>query len=133
MKCVEEPKVSQPFTGLETTYGTYSLTCGIVPATVVALCCSCAGAGSGHGWAFGGRHRGGGLLRSPPIVGIADTSSPLYGQLDIVGRAEPASVLYLVAAGAIVGLVSSAAGVAATPYRGAVEEEPPKACRQSVD
>ena len=47
---------------------------------------------------------------------IADTTSPLYEELDIIGRAQPAIGITLVAAGAIIGLVSSVAGVTATPY-----------------
>lgn len=122
---VEEPQVSQPFTGLETTYGTYSLAGGIMLASA-ALLLFMRRRGKWAWLGFAAAIVAGGLAIAA-YRGIADTASPLYEQLDIVGRAEPALGLTLVAAGAIVGLVSSAAGVAATPYRGAVEEAPKSA------
>lgn len=118
---VEEPKVSEPFTGLETTYGTFSLASGIVLATAALMLFVRRRAG----WAwlgFAAAMVSGGLAIAA-YRGIADTASPLYKSLDIVGRAEPSLGLTLVAAGAISGLVSSAAGVAATPHR-EPEEEP---------
>ena len=53
---------------------------------------------------------------------IADESSSLYRELDLVGRASPGLGLTLVAAGAIAGLVASAGGVIATPHREPEEE-----------
>lgn len=121
---VEEPEVSQPFTGLETTYGTYSLASGIA-LVLAALMLFLRRRGKWAWLGFAASMVSGGLAIAA-YRGIADTASPLYEQLDIVGRAEPALGLTLVAAGAIVGLVSSAAGVAATPNRAGEAEESPR-------
>ena len=113
---VEAPEVSQPFTGVETTYGAYSLASGILLA-LAALLLLVRRRGKWAWLGFAAAIVSGGLAISA-YRGIADTASPLHEQMDIVGRAEPAPGLTLVAAGAIVGLVASAAGVAATPRRG---------------
>jgi len=114
---VEAPEVSQPFTGVETTYGAYSLASGIVLA-LAALMLLVRRRGKWAWLGFAAAIVSGGLAISA-YRGIADTASPLHEQMDIVGKAEPALGLTLVATGAIVGLVASAAGVAATPRRGA--------------
>jgi cobalamin biosynthesis protein CobD/CbiB len=118
---LESDQVSRPFTGLEARYGVYSLVAGVVLIGAAIML-----------WL---RRRGKwawlGFLASVVIGGlaitsyraIADTTSPLYEELDIIGRAQPAIGITLVAAGAIIGLVSSVAGVTATPY--AEPEEKP--------
>ncbi|MDQ3878064.1 MAG: hypothetical protein M3290_06910 [Actinomycetota bacterium] len=49
--------------------------------------------------------------------GLGDVSSVLSRKLDVVGEAHAAAGLILVALSALLGLFSSVAGVAATPYR----------------
>jgi hypothetical protein len=46
---------------------------------------------------------------------IGDLSSGLSRQMDIVGLAKPSLGITLVAASAVVGIVASGAGIAATP------------------
>jgi LPXTG-motif cell wall-anchored protein len=112
---LEEPEVTEPFTGLEAEYGYYSLAGGIVVLAGALLLL----------WRKRGKYAwlafiasiGIGAIAISAYRGIADSSSALYQTMDIIGRAEPALGVTLVTAGAIVGLLASVVGVAATPYR----------------
>jgi hypothetical protein len=57
---------------------------------------------------------------------IADESSSLHLELDLIGRARPGFGLTLVAAGAIAGLLASVGGVIATPHTEPDEELSPE-------
>jgi hypothetical protein len=112
-EALEEPEVTEPFTGLEARDGWWTLLGGAL--LVVA------GAGiivrkrSGWGWL--------GMLAAILVgaVGIADyrgmgdLASSISQRMDIVGGAEPGFGLLLVVAGALAGLIGSVAGIAASP------------------
>jgi hypothetical protein len=110
-----EEQRSEPVSGTETSYGLNALIAGLVLL--------------GSAPVLLGRRRGKwawlGFLASVVAGGlaiaayraIADESSSLYRELDLVGRARPGLGLTLVAAGAIAGLLASVGGVIATPYR----------------
>jgi LPXTG-motif cell wall-anchored protein len=105
--------VSRPFTGLEAGDGWWSVGGGAILVLAAALLYVRRRAV--WGWA--------GLLGSILIgsVGIADyrgigdLSSSISHRMDIVGQAAPALGLTLVVAAAIVGVVASVAGIAASP------------------
>jgi LPXTG-motif cell wall-anchored protein len=109
----EAPEVSRPFTGLEAGDGWWSVGGGAILVLAAALLYVRRRAI--WGWA--------GLLGSILIgsVGIADyrgigdLSSSISHRMDIVGQAAPALGLMLVVAAAIVGVVASVAGIAASP------------------
>ena len=113
-KVVEE--ASEPFTGLEAAYGYYSLAGGIIVTLGAVLLL--------------GRARGKyavvsfvasmfvGALALVAYRQISDRTSALYLKMDIEGVARPALGLTLVTVGAIVGLLASVAGVAASPRSG---------------
>lgn len=111
----DEEQRTEPVAGTATPYGVNSIIAGVVlMASALVLLVRRRGK-----WAWFG-------FLSAVVVGgfaiasyraIADTASPLYQELDLVGRASPGFGLTLVAAGAITGLVASVAGVIATPYR----------------
>lgn len=117
---VEEPRVTEPFTGLEAGYGYYSLIGGMVVAGAALLLL----------WRKRGMYAWLAFVASIVVGaiaiaayrGISDTSSALYHRMDVFGKAEPALGVTLVSAGAIIGLLASAVGVAATPYRAPGEE-----------
>lgn len=112
---VEEPEPSEPFDGLEATYGYYSLAGGAVILAAAALLA----------WRAQGRYAWLAFIASIVVGaiaiaayrGIADPASPLSHKMDVIGKAEPALGLTLVTAGAIVGLLAAATGIAATPRR----------------
>jgi hypothetical protein len=113
---VESPEVTEPFTGLEASYGTFSLAGGI--ALVIGGVLLTLRRRGKYAWlGFLGAVVAGGIAIAA-YRGIADDTSALYRSMDIIGRAEPAVGLTLVAAGAIVGLIASVVGIASTPYRG---------------
>lgn len=108
-------QASEPFTGVEASYGYYSLAGGIILVLGAVL--------------LQARRRGKyafvSFVSSMLIGGIAlvayrqiaDRTSVLYLKMDIEGIARPALGLTLVTIGAITGLLASVAGYAATPYR----------------
>ena len=110
---LDEPRVSEPFTGLEAGDGWWSLSGGIVLVLAAALLWL--RRRSVWGWL--------GLLGSVVIGaiavadyrGIGDLSSSLSHRLNIVGEAEPAIGITLVVAAALAGLLGSATGIAASP------------------
>jgi hypothetical protein len=117
----DEEQTTEPVAGTETTYGTYALITGLVLGVAgVLLLVRRRGLWAWLGF-FAAIVAGGLALTS--FRGIADRSSPLYQELDLVGRARPGFGLTLVAAGAIIGLVASIGGHIATP-REVSETEP---------
>ena len=112
---IEKPTVSRPFSGVEATYGLYSLAGGVAIALGGALL-AVQRRGRYALVGFAGAVVAGAIAIAA-YRGIADQSSALYQHMDIVGRAEPALGLTLVAGGAIVGLIASVLGLAATPYQ----------------
>lgn len=117
---VEEPEVTRPFTGLEAEYGYYSLIGGVlVAAGAILLLWRKRGK---YAWLCFVASVTVGAIAIAAYRGISDSSSSLYLRMDIIGRAEPALGVTLVTAGAIVGLLASVAGVAATPYRAPGQE-----------
>ena len=109
-----EKQRSEPVSGTETRYGVTSMIAGVVLVFAAFML-----------WT---RRRGKwawlGFLASIVVGGlvisayraIADESSSLHRELDLVGRARPGFGLTLVAAGAIAGLLGSVGGVIATPH-----------------
>jgi hypothetical protein len=109
----DEEQTTEPVAGTETTYGTYALVAGLVLG--VAGLMLLVRRRSLWAWlGFLAAIVAGGLALTS-FRGIADRSSPLYQELDLVGRARPGFGLTLVAAGAIIGLMASIAGHIATP------------------
>ena len=112
---VEEPRVTEPFTGLEANDGWWSLAGGVV--LLVSAILLLARRTSLWGWI--------GLLGAVVVGaiaiadyrGIGDLSSSISHRLDIVGGAEPGVGITLVVAAALAGLVGSVAGIAASPSR----------------
>lgn len=110
---VPEPAVTAPFTGIEAGDGWWVVGGGV--AMLAAAVLLVVRKRSAYGWL--------GLLASVVIGsiafadfrGIGDLSSSLSQRMDIVGAARPAVGIMLVAASALVGLVASAAGIAASP------------------
>jgi len=113
---VEAPVVTLPFSGLEAGDGRWVIGAGVV--LLVAAILLVLRRRSFYAWI--------GLLASVVIGSIAfadfraigDSTSSLSRRMDIVGDARPAAGIVLVAIGALVGLVASAAGVAASPRDG---------------
>ncbi len=118
---VEEPEVTEPFSGVDATYGIYSLAGGVI-LIVAGLLLLRIQRGRFAWLGFAAAISIGGIAVAA-FRGIADTSSDLYQEMDIVGRAEPALGLIMVGTAGVVGLIASGVGVAATPYR-RPEEEP---------
>jgi len=116
----DEEQRSEPVSGTETPYGLNALIAG-----VVLLCAAPLLLARRRGvWAWIGFLASivAGGLAIAAYRAIADESSSLYRELDLVGRARPGFGLTLVAAGAIAGLVGSVGGVVATPHREPEEE-----------
>lgn len=112
-KVVEE--ASEPFTGTDAAYGYYSLAGGVI-VVLGALLLQARRRGKYAVVSFVASI----LIGAIALVAyrqISDRTSALYLRMDIEGVARPALGLTLVAAAAIIGLLASVAGVAATPYR----------------
>jgi hypothetical protein len=116
----DEPQRTEPVSGTETPYGINALAAGAV-LIAAALLLATRRRGKWAWLGFLAAVIAGGLAITA-YRAIADTSSPLNQELDLVGRARPSFGLTLVAAGAIAGLVASVMGVIATPYREPEEE-----------
>jgi LPXTG-motif cell wall-anchored protein len=114
-EALEEPEVSEPYTGLEARDGWWSLAGGVV--LVIAGIALSVRRRAAWGWL--------GLLGAVTIGavaiadyrGIGDLSSSISHRLDVVGGAEPGVGLTLVVAAGIAGLIGSVAGIAASPHR----------------
>jgi hypothetical protein len=112
---VQDPEVTEPFNGVEATYGIYSLAGGAV--MILGAVLLLARRRGKYAWicflaaiAIGG-------IALAAYRGISDPASPLYQRMDIVGGVDPAFGLTLVAAAAIGGLLGSIVGVVATPHQ----------------
>ena len=110
---LEGTEASEPFTGIEAGDGRWSLAAGVVMILAGALLLIRRRAV--YGWI---------ALLATVVIGsiafadyraIGDLSSALSRRMDVVGEARPAVGITLVAAAAIIGLIGSAAGIAATP------------------
>ncbi len=110
----EEPRVSRPFTGLEARDGWWSLAGGVVLVISAGLLVLRRRAG----WAWLGLLGAVivGAIALADYRGIGDLSSSLSHRMNIVGKAEPAVGITLVAAGALLGLLGAVGGIAATPH-----------------
>ncbi len=110
---IEAQRATEPFTGTEARDGWWTLGAGLVLVVAAGLLLL-RGRGA-YGWL--------GLLASIVIGAVAvadyraigDLSSGLSRRMDVVGDADPALGITLVAAAALVGLVASGAGIAASP------------------
>jgi hypothetical protein len=112
---IERVRVTEPFTGVEAGDGRWVVAAGGIMVVAAILLV----------WRRRGLYAWISLLASVFIGaiafadyrGIGDLSSALSRRMDIVGQARPAIGITLVATAAVVGLLASAAGIAATPYR----------------
>jgi hypothetical protein len=111
----DEEQRTEPVSGTETPYGLNALIAGAI-LIGVALLLFARARGAWAWLGFVASMIAGGLAIAA-YRAIADESSSLYRELDLVGRARPGLGLTLAAAGAIAGLVASAGGVIATPHR----------------
>lgn len=116
----DERQRTEPVSGTETPYGINALVAGVV-LIAAALILVVRRRGKWAWLGFLAAVVAGGLAITA-YRAIADISSPLNQELDLVGRARPSFGLTLVATGAIAGLVASVGGVIATPYREPEEE-----------
>ena len=105
--------VSEPFTGIEAGDGWWVLGAGVI--TMVSALLLLIRKRAGFGWI--------GFLASIVIGAIAfadfrsvtDVSSGLSRRMDVVGDADPAFGLTLVAAAGVIGVLASAVGIMASP------------------
>jgi LPXTG-motif cell wall-anchored protein len=112
---LEEPKVSDPFTGLDAGDGWWSLAGGVVLVLSALLLLLRKKAL----WAWVGL-LGAVLVGAIALAdyrGIGDLSSSLSHRMNIVGGAEPGVGITMVAAAALAGLLGSVGGIAASPDR----------------
>jgi LPXTG-motif cell wall-anchored protein len=114
----EEPRATQPFTGLEAGDGWWSLAGGVGLALGAGLLLVRKRAGGA--WFGTVASMVIGAVAIADYRGIGDLSSSISHRMDIVGRAEPGVGLVLVVAGALAGLIGSVAGIAASPNRSAI-------------
>ena len=112
---LREPRVSEPFTGLEAGDGWWSLAGGVVLVVAAALLLVRKRAVWGWLGLLGAVLVG--AIGVADYRGIGDLSSSLSHRLNIVGGAEPAVGITLVVGAAIAGLLGSVAGIAASPHR----------------
>jgi LPXTG-motif cell wall-anchored protein len=112
---LEEPRVTRPFTGLEARDGWWSLAGGVVLAVAAVVLLVRKRAAWGWLGIVGAVIVG--AVAIADYRGIGDLSSSISHRMDIVGGAEPGIGLTLAVAAAIVGLVASVAGIAASPRR----------------
>ncbi len=112
-----EPGQGRPFTGLEARDGWYTLAAGVV--VVVAAGLLVAKKRSSYAWlAFWAAMVIGGIAFAD-YRGIGDVTAAISQRMEVGAEARPAIGLTLVAAGAMVGLISAVGAVAATPSAGA--------------
>lgn len=110
---VEAPEVTEPFTGLEAGDGWIVLLAGIVLfAMAVLLVTRRRGL---YAWLAFLASVAIGSVAIADYRGVGDLGSSISRRMDIVGEAEPAIGLILVAISAGLGLISSVAGIAASP------------------
>lgn len=112
---LERQRASKPFTGLEAGDGRFVVAAGIV--IIVAAVLLVWRRRGVYGWTSLGASVVIGAIAFADYRGIGDLSSALSRRMDIVGLARPGIGITLVATGAVIGLLASAAGIAATPYR----------------
>lgn len=110
-----EVENAQPFTGIEATDGWWVIAGGVV--LIAAAFLVVLRRRSGWAWLAFLASVVIGSIAIADYRGIGDLESALSQRMDVVGDAEPALGITLVAAGALVGLISSVAAVAATPRR----------------
>ncbi len=107
--------VSEPFTGIEAGDGWWVLGAGVV--TMISALLLLVTKRAGFGWI--------GFLASMLTGGIAfadfrsvtDVSSDLSRRMNVIGDADPALGLTLVAAAGVIGVLASAVGIMASPRR----------------
>lgn len=106
---------TEPYTGLEARDGWWVLSAGIAMGLLAALLI--VRRRSLYAWlAFLASILVGGIAFSD-FNAVGDSSSGLWRRMDRVGDVDPGFGLMLVAAAGVIGVIASAAGVAATPGR----------------
>ncbi|MDQ3915900.1 MAG: hypothetical protein M3323_11345 [Actinomycetota bacterium] len=102
-----------PFTGIEARDGWFTLAASV--ATIAAAVALVATRRSGYAWlAFWASVLTGGIAFAD-YRGLGDVAAAISRRMEVGAEARPGVGLTLVAAGAMLGLISSVAGVAATP------------------
>jgi hypothetical protein len=103
----------EPFTGLDARSGWYVIGAGIVMAVSALLLY--ARKKSGYAWLGFLAAMAIGAIAIADFRGIGDLQSAIMRRTDIIGDAQPAAGIMLVALAALLGVIGSVAGVAATP------------------
>ncbi len=114
----EEPEsrnVSEPFTGLEAGDGWWVLTAGVV--MVLAATLLVVRARALYAWLAFLAAIVIGSIAVADFRGIEDISSGLSRRMDVIGDADPALGITLVAAGGVLGMLASVVGIVASPRR----------------
>lgn len=107
---------SEPFTGVEARDGWWTLGGGVV--LVAASVLLTFRRRSLYPWLGFLTSLVIGAIATADYRAIGDVTSPLGRRMDVVGDAEPAIGLILVAVSALIGAIASLTGVAATPRQG---------------
>ncbi|MFN2490755.1 MAG: hypothetical protein ABR529_13685 [Actinomycetota bacterium] len=111
----EEPEMTKPFTGLAARDGWWSLAGGVILIAAALLLLVRQRARWGWLGVIGAVLIG--AVAIADYRGIGNLSSNISRRLNIVGEAEPGIGLTLVVAAALIGLIGSVAGIAASPPR----------------
>jgi hypothetical protein len=106
---------AEPFTGIEARDGWYVVACAAVLIACAFLIV--ATRKSGSAWLAFGASFAMGVIAISDYRAVGEITSDISRRMEIVGEARPAIGLILVLVAAFVGIVSSLAGVAATPRR----------------
>jgi hypothetical protein len=106
---------AEPFTGIEARDGWYVIACAGV--LIVCAFLIVATKKSGFAWLAFATSFVMGMIAIADYRAVGDLTSDISRRMEVVGEAQPAIGLILVLVAAFVGIVSSLAGVAASPRR----------------
>jgi hypothetical protein len=117
----EEAERLVPFTGLDARSGWYVIAAGIV--LIVSAVLLYVRKKSGFAWLGFLASMAIGAIAISDYRGIGDLQSAIMRRTDVIGDAEPAIGIMLVALSALVGVIGSVAGVAASPAERASQQD----------